>query len=77
MCSKKSTGLSSRIEAYRSVFASRGVAGATIFSPGTAWNQAIGIWEWIAPNWLPAPTVDRTVSGSFACSLERYLYLAA
>jgi hypothetical protein len=35
LCSKKTTGLSSRIAAFSIAFASNGVAGAATFSPGT------------------------------------------
>ena len=59
LCSKKSTGLSSRIADRRRPFASAGVAGVTIFSPGIPMNHDTGICEWIAPNRPPAPTTER------------------
>ena len=52
------------------------VDGATIFRPGTLWYQLAGFWEWIAPKLPPAPIAERTTSGTLACSLERYQYLA-
>src|SRR3954467_7291966 len=77
LCSRKSTGLSSRIAALSSPLASAGVDGQTIFSPGTPCNQLIGTWEWMAPKRPPPPMAERTTSGTLACSLERYQYLAA
>ena len=74
LCSKKSTGLSSRIAERRSPFASAGVAGVTIFSPGTPMNHDTGIWEWIAPNRPPAPTTERITSGTLTCSPVRNQY---
>ena len=75
LCSKKSTGLSSRIADRSRPFASAGVAGVTIFSPGTPMNQDAGIWEWIAPNRPPAPTTERITSGTLTCSPLRNQYL--
>lgn len=77
MCSRNSTGLSSRIAAFSSAFASAGVLGATIFRPGTPWNHGAGDCEWIAPKRPPAPYAERTTTGAGACSLERYQYFAA
>ena len=45
LCSKKSTGSGSRMAARRSPFASYGVEGMTIFSPGVA-NRASIDCEW-------------------------------
>ena len=71
LCSKKSTGLSSRIAERSSPLASAGVAGVTIFSPGTPMNQETGTCEWIAPNRPPPPTIDRITSGTRTCSPVR------
>ena len=57
--------------------ASAGVDGQTIFRPGTPWNQLIGTCEWMAPKRPPPPMAERTTSGTLACSLDRYQYLAA
>ena len=54
--------------------ASAGVAGVTIFSPGTPMNQDAGICEWMAPNRPPAPTTDRKTSGTGTCSPVRNQY---
>src|SRR4051812_33434837 len=77
LCSKNNTGLSSRIAAFSSALASAGVDGATSLSPGMPWNQATGVCEWIAPKRPPPPTIERTVSGTLARSLEMYQYFAA
>src|SRR6185369_4746303 len=74
LCSRKSTGFSSRIACLSRPLASPGVEGQAILSPGTEWNQPIGVCEWIAPKRPPAPTTDSTTSGTLACSFERYQY---
>ena len=71
------TGLGSRIAAFSSPFASAGVDGNAILSPGTPWNQVPWFCEWIAPKRPPAPTAERTTSGTLPCSLDTYQYLAA
>jgi hypothetical protein len=58
-------------------FASPGVAGQAIFRPATAWNHGTGICEWIAPKRPPAPTAERTTSGTCVRSFDRYHHLAA
>src|SRR4051812_40601743 len=63
--------------ALSSAFASPGVDGQTIFSPGTPWNQLTGICECTAPKRPPAPAAVRTTSGTLFCSFDRYQYLAA
>ena len=40
------------------------------------WNQVPGICEWIAPKRPPAPTAERTTSGTLPCSFEMYQYFA-
>ena len=74
LCSRKSTGLSSRIACLSRLLASLGVDGQAILSPGTEWNQPIGVCEWIAPKRPPAPTTESTTSGTLACSFEMYQY---
>jgi hypothetical protein len=69
--------LSSRIADLSSPFASPGVEGATIFSPGTPSSQDTGVCEWIAPNRPPAPHAERITIGAVPRSFERYQYLVA
>ena len=69
--------MSSRIAPFSRPLASAGEDGNAIFNPGTPWNQVPCVWEWIAPNRPPAPTADRTTSGTVPCSLEMYQNLAA
>ena len=76
LCSRKITGLSSRIAAFNRPFASAGDDGNAIFSPGTPWNQVACVWECIAPNRPPPPTAERTTSGTLRCSPEMYQYFA-
>jgi hypothetical protein len=76
LCSRKITGLSSRTDAFSSPFASAGFDGATILMPGIAWNQVAWICECIAPKRPPAPTAERTTSGTLACSFDTYQNLA-
>ena len=66
--------MSSRIAAFSSPFASAGVDGHTILSPGTPMNHETGIWEWIAPKRPPAPTTERITSGTLTCSCVRNQY---
>src|SRR5438093_1228933 len=56
--------------------ASAGVAGHTIFNPGTPRNHEMGVCEWMAPKRPPAPIAERTTSGMLACSFEMYQYFA-
>ena len=75
MCSKKTTGLSSRIADFRRPFASAGVDGATIFRPGIPISQETGICEWIAPKRAPPPTTERITSGTLCRPSVRNQYL--
>ncbi len=77
MCSRNRTGFSSRIAAIISPFASEGVAGQTIFSPGTACSHGAGICEWMAPKRPPPPTALRITSGTVLVSADRNQCLAA
>jgi hypothetical protein len=77
LCSKKTTGFSSRIAAFSSPFASPGVDGATIFRPGMPMSQEIGICEWIAPKRPPAPTTERMTSGALCTPPVRNQYFVA
>ena len=72
LCSRKMTGLSSRIADLSRPFASAGFEGATILMPGMPWNQVPWICECIAPKRPPAPTAERTTSGTLACSFDTY-----
>ena len=74
LCSKKSTGLSSSIDARSSAFASAGVDGATILIPGMPVSQATGICEWMAPKRPPAPTTERIVTGTLTSPRVRNQY---
>ena len=77
LCSRKMTGLSSRIEALSSPFASAGEDGKTIFRPGTPWNHVAWICEWIAPKRPPAPTTDLITIGTLMRSSVRNQYFVA
>ncbi len=77
MCSKKTTGSSSRIAAFSSPFASAGVDGATIFRPGMPISHETGICEWIAPKRPPAPTTERITSGTLWAPPVRNRYFVA
>ena len=54
-----------------------GVDGATTLIPGMPWNQVPWFCECIAPKRPPAPTAERTTSGTLPCSFETYQYFAA
>jgi hypothetical protein len=58
-----------------SPFASEGVAGATIFSPGTFMKYDSGFWLWNGPPWTPPPHGPRTTIGT--PPPQRYRLLAA
>ena len=77
MCSKKITGLSSRIAPLSRPFASAGVEGATIFRPGMPVSHETGICEWIAPKRAPPPTTERITSGQLCRSPVRNQYFVA
>ena len=77
MCSKKITGFSSRIAAFSRPFASAGVAGAAIFSPGMPISQETGICEWMAPKRPPPPTTERMTSGTLWRPPVRNQYFVA
>ncbi len=77
MCSKKTTGLSSRIAPLSRPFASAGVEGATIFRPGIPVSHETGICEWIAPKRAPPPTTERITSGQLCRSPVRNQYFVA
>ena len=66
LSSKTTTGLSSRIAAFSSPFASAGVAGSATLSPGTWASQACSDCECCAADRRVAPSVVRTVSGAFS-----------
>ena len=57
--------------------ASAGEDGKAIFSPGMPWNHVPWVCEWMAPNRPPAPTAERTTSGTVPCSLLMYQNFAA
>jgi hypothetical protein len=65
LSSKKTTGLSSRIAALRSPFASAGVDGTTTFKPGMWLGQACSDCECCAAERSDWPIVVRITSGTF------------
>ena len=76
LCSTKITGLSSRMLASNSPFASAGVAGATTFSPGTCANQASRLSECCAAAPVPDPAGVRRTIGTRAFPPNMYRTLA-
>ena len=76
LCSKNTTGSGSRTAAASSPTTSRGLDGATTFSPGTAMAQFSTDCECWAPNRTPAPLAQRTTSGRASWPSDMYLILA-
>src|SRR5262249_47736671 len=77
LCSKYTTGLSSRIAAFSNPLASYASDGATTFRPGRCTNQASGL----GGGWGPPPTGPplgaRMTIGTDARPPYRYLSVAA
>src|SRR3954451_25440239 len=64
LCSKNSTGSSSRIDERSNPFASYGVDGTTTLSPGTWVKNASTDCEWYSAPWTPPPYGARMVIGT-------------
>ncbi len=73
----KTTGLSSRIAAFSSPFASAGVLGTATSSPGMWRYIASRQCEWVGPSWWPAPCGIRITSGTFTWPPNMYRIEAA
>ena len=71
LCSRYSTGSSSRIEARRRPFASYGVDGITTLSPGTCVKNASTDCEWYSAPCTPPPYGARMTIGTVKPLFER------
>src|SRR5918911_3045093 len=63
LCSKNSTGSSSRMDDRSRPLASYGVDGTTTFKPGTWVKNASTDCEWYSAPWTPPPYGARMVIG--------------
>ena len=77
ICSTNSTGSFNSRQLRNSPMTSRGVAGVTTVSPGTAAYHPSKDCECVAPTDAPAPVTVRIISGMENCPPDIYRILAA